>query len=113
MLRRAILTTPLTQSRRQCGASVVFTTAFRHGGGGGAPKAALPGQDPILASQNYRTVSDVVPGKAFMFTWIATEQSASSITNRVLSAALTFVLGLGVALYGVSVTSQSFLTLMM
>ena len=88
----------------------LFVSSLRFGG---ARPAVKVDSNPLIAAQQNRTVSAVTPGKAFMLSWIASEQSASSITNRVVSTATVIGGGLLITIYGTSITSYSVLTVLL
>jgi len=108
-MRRALR---LTTFRRSFDTTtpLVYTTSVRFGGA----RAPIPvDSNPILAAQQQRTVSAVTPGKLFMLNWIAHEQSAASISNRVVSVGVLLGGGVLVGLYGVSLTSYGVIPMLL
>lgn len=80
--------------RHSAGKVVVFdhSSCYEH-----RPSAA---DSAAVAAQQHRVVNGYVPGKLFMRHWIAGEQSAVSIGNRIISLAVTFALIWAAGAYG-------------
>ena len=72
-----------------------------------------PEQQRLMDSQSHRKIHKAVPGKLFMLNYLSHEQSATSITNRILSVGVILGGACWFSIYGPNITSYSVLTAML
>ena len=100
--------------RTSVAAHQTFLAAARwHGHSAPAAPEFTPEEQRLMDLQAHRGISKSVPGKLFMLNYLSQEQSATSITNRILSVAVVLGGALGVTLYGQHCSSYSVFTTML